>query len=171
MTRHAAAGLLCGLVLAIGGCGDGDTVSVIAPLPERLLPDRLGSYSVDTETSADKVFDEAGENSLTGRGRVFTLRKDGAVKGALQVGVLKPEFDTDDIEVRRGVRTNIETGRYRWFKVDEQWVGVQDLPELRLYVWFPPRGDLYEVLQLQPDVPDQKQLLADILSYQREDSA
>ena len=155
------------LVVAVTACGDDSAAGTAGPLPERVLPSTLQQYTVAQETSAQKAFASAGENSLTARGAVWTLREDGAVRGALQVGVLKPEFDTDDIDVRRGVRSFIENGRYRWFKVEDQWVGVQTLPELRLYLWFPPRSDVYQVLQLQPDVPDQKQLLTEILTYQQ----
>ena len=161
--------LLCSapLVLSAVACGSPETTKVAASLPERVVPPEIRGFQTKREPSADKAFASAGKNSLTARGAVWTLRADGAVKGALQVGVLKPQFDAREIEVRRGVRANIERGQYRWFKVDGQWVGVQDLPELRLYLWFPPRGDVYEVLQLQPDVPDQKQLLESILTYQK----
>lgn len=162
--RAAAAALL---MLAITGCGQERATAEARPL-QRVVPSQLGAYSLAQEPSAGKAFAAAGENSLTARGAVWTIRKDGAVRGALQVGVLKPEFDTEDIDVRRGIRSFIENGRYRWFKVEDQWVGVQKLPELRLYLWFPPRGDVYQILQLQPDVPDQKRLLSEILAYQEE---
>lgn len=162
--RRAAGVVL--LMLALVACGDDTESREARPMPERIVPSQLGGYSLAQEPSAQKAFASAGESSLTARGAVWTIREDGAVRGALQVGVLKPEFDTEEIDVRRGIRSFIENGRYRWFKVEDQWVGVQELPELQLYLWFPPRGDLYQVLQLQPDVPDQKQLLTDILGYQ-----
>lgn len=155
------------ILLSLAGCGKSTPTRAAAPLPARVLPASLGVFTATEERAADKAFASAGKNSLTAHGAVWTLRQSGAVRGALQVGVLKPSYDTSDISVRRGVRSNIETGQYRWFKIRDQWVGVQDLPELRLYLWFPPRGDLYEVLQLQPDVPDQTGLLTDILTYQR----
>ena len=155
------------VVVTLAGCGDDKPRTVAADLPERVLPTTVGDYTAKREPAAQKAFASAGDNSLTAHGAVWTLRKQGAVRGALQVGVLKPEYDTEDIDVRRGVRSYIETGQYRWFKVAGQWVGVQELPELRLYLWFPPRGDLYEVLQLQPSVPDQKELLESIVTYQK----
>lgn len=158
------------VVLLATACGGDEPARVAAPLPDRVLPMQLAGLSVAPEPSAGKAFASAGNSSLTARGAVWTLRQDGAVKGALQVGVLKPKYDARDIDVRRGVRSNIETGQYRWFKVSDQWVGVQELAELRLYLWFPPRGDLYEVLQLQPDVPDQRGLLTAILDYQKADA-
>lgn len=167
MRRLAAAAAVLALLAASTGCGQGRTAQAAGPVPDRSLPATIAGYSTKLEPSAQKAFASAGSTSLTAHGAVWTLRQNGAVRGALQVGVLKPDFRTDDIDVRRGIRANIETGQYRWFKLDGQWVGVQDLPELELYLWYPPRGDLYEVLQLQPDVTDQKRLLAEILRYQK----
>lgn len=167
MRRPCAAAIALTLLAALTGCGKGRLAQAAAPLPDRSLPATIAGYSTRLEPSAQKAFASAGNTSLTAHGAVWTLRRDGAVRGALQIGVLKPKYDTEDIDVRRGIRANIETGQYRWFKIEHQWVGVQDLPELELYLWFPPRGDLYDVLQLQPDVTDQKQLLAEILRYQR----
>lgn len=161
--RAVLSAVLVGLLLV--GCGD-EPPRAAPPLPERVLPADLGGLTAKREPSADRAFASAGKSSLTARGAVWTLRSGDEVRGALQVGVLKPEFDADDIEVRRGVRSHIETGQYRWFKVRDQWVGLQELPELRLYLWFPPGGERYQVLQLQPDVPDQKKLLTDIIEFQ-----
>jgi hypothetical protein len=168
MTRALGAAVAMALLAALTGCGRGQTANAAAAsIPDRTLPPTIAGFTAKVEPSAQKAFASAGDTSLTARGAVWTLRRDGAVRGALQVGVLKPTFRTGDIEVRRGVRANIETGQYRWFKLEGQWVGVQDLPELELYLWYPPRGDVYEVLQLQPDVNGQKQLLAEILRYQK----
>lgn len=168
MSRLGLTALSLAAACAVAGCGEQEQAGIAPALPDRVLPMQFAGLTSAKESSAAKAFASAGKNSLTARGAVWTLRADGAVRGALQVGVLKPEYDAEEIEVRRGVRSNIETGRYRWFKVDDQWVGVQDLPELKLYLWFPPGGELYEVLQLQPDVPDQKTLLRQILAYQRD---
>lgn len=164
MRRCGAA--LIALAAAATGCADDAAARPVGSMPTLVVPARLGAYDTKLEPSADKAFAQAGKNSLTAEGAVWTFRRSGEVQGALQVGVLKPEFDTKDIDVRRGVRANIQTGQYRWFKVEDQWVGVQDLAELRLYLWFPARGDLYEVLQLKPDVPDQKALLREVIRYQ-----
>lgn len=158
-----------GLVALLSGCGGDAPAAVAADVPERLVPPRVGELVVTEETGVTEAFAEAGDTSMTAAGRFFTLRRpeDRQVQAALQVSVLKPEFDTGDIEVRRGIRSFIETGRYRWFKVDgHQWVGVQELPELRLYLWFPPRGDLFEVLQVRPEVPDPEALVTQIIEYQ-----
>jgi hypothetical protein len=150
------------------GCNQQQQVRVAAELPSHILPTKLGDLDTKQEPSAARAFASAGKSSLTARGVVWTLRQDGQVRGALQVGVLKPGHDTDDIDVRRGVRATIETGQYRWFKLEGQWVGVQDLTELTLYLWFPPRGDIYEILQVQPGLAGKKDVLASILRYQKD---
>jgi hypothetical protein len=167
MTRRCLLGLIAAGLLAVPACGDEAAGKPVGALPDRVLPATVQDMTAKVEPSAQRAFASGGNSSMTAKGQVWTLRRDGVVRGALQVGVLKSRFTTEDIDVRRGIRTNIETGKYRWFKVEGQWVGVQDLPELELYLWFPPRGDLYEVLQFQPEVPDQKALLAEILRYQK----
>jgi len=159
--------LLVLVLLLSVGCGSDGTARQAPPLPAKVIPPVLGDIVTAREKAADKAFTSAGPQSLTAHGGVWTLRADGAVRGALQVGVLKPKYDAREIEVRRGVRAHIETGQYRWFKVGDQWVGVQELSELTLYLWFPPGGTMYEILQVKPDVPEQKKLLKDILDYQR----
>lgn len=153
--------------LVVSACGQQQPVRLAAAVPERILPAHVAGLDAKQEPSAQRAFQAGGKHSLTAHGAVWTLRAAGAVQGALQVGVLKPGHDTKDIDVRRGIRSTIQTGQYRWFKVDGQWIGVQTLPELNLYLWFPPRGDLYEILQVQPKLADQKDLLAQILRYQK----
>ena len=80
--------------------------------------------------------------------------------------MLLDKYRTTDIGVRRGIRSTIETGLYRWFKVGDQWVGVQELKDLHLYLWFPPGGGTFEVLQLRPQFDAPKQLLADVIRFQ-----
>jgi hypothetical protein len=153
-----------------GSCG-GKAVAgeVASPLPSRMAPERVGDLVATIERSATKSFVKGGDSAMTARGAFWTIRRadNQQVQAALQVSVLKPRFDTGDIEVRRGVSHFIETGEYRWFKVGRQWVGVQELKELRLYLWFPAgRDDVFEILQVRPDYPDAKGLLADVLRYQ-----
>lgn len=166
--RPAFAALMLVLAAGLTSCGGGGGHRRAGAMPDRLLPAQLGDLSVSEEPSGVKAFKAAGRNSMVAEGKVLTLRgPDGSVDGALEVGVLRPKYDTKKIDVRRGIRSYIETGQYRWFKVGgRQWVGVQDLAELRLYLWFPPRGDLFEVFQVRPQVTDAKQLVAAAIAYQ-----
>jgi hypothetical protein len=160
------------LALVAGGCGGPAQAQPAGPLPARILPAEVAGLSAGEETTAGPAFGRAGKSSMVAKGAFWTLRKpsDQQVQAALQVSVLKPRFDSRDIEVRRGIRKFIETGEYRWFKVGDQWVGVQELAELRLYLWFPPRGDVFQILQVRPEFPNPKGLLTEVLRYQEASS-
>ena len=47
-----------------------------------------------------------------------------------------------------------------------QWVGVQAEPQLFVYLWMPPRHDIYVVLQLKSSVPNPDQVVADLIAYE-----
>jgi hypothetical protein len=165
-THRLVAVAVC--VLALAACG-GPPPRAARPLPDDVAPPSLEGLTVAREGSADAAFRAAGDASMIASGGVWTARSaDGALVAALQVSVLEPKYDTRDIAVRRGVRANIETGRYRWQKVLGQWVGIQELAETRLYLWFPPAGDLFEVLQVRRSDADPLRLLTGILRHQQE---
>jgi hypothetical protein len=166
--RLAAAATALVALLGLGACGGNAAASTPGPLPARVLPAQLGGLRASVEPGANRAFGKAGSSSMAARGQFWTIRNadDHQVQGALQVSVLKPRFDTRDIKVQRGIRQFIETGAYRWFKIDGQWVGVQELRELRLYLWFPSRHDEFEILQVRPDYPDPVGLLNQVLRYQ-----
>jgi hypothetical protein len=161
-----------GVVLTLTGttaCGGTSAAAPSRALPTQLVPTPLAGLSVSDEASGRKAFTAVGASSMVKEGKVLTLRRpDGSVEGALEIGLLKPKFDSADIEVRRGVRTNIETGQYRWFKVEGQWVGLQSLSDVNLYLWFPARGDLFEILQLRSSLPGQQAIVAQVIDHQRE---
>jgi len=168
MRAARASVLALTLMVAVGACGGGPT-PVAKPLPTDVLPASIEGLAVERETSADAAFTAAGPASMVASGGVWTARsEDGRLVAALQVSVLEPRYDAREITVRRGVRANIETGRYRWQKVDGQWVGTQELAETRLYLWFPPGGDLFEVLQVRRTAADPLRLLSGILKHQQE---
>lgn len=156
--------------LVAGACGGQAEARPAGPLPTRILPAAVHGLVAAEEADAGPAFRKAGKPSMVARGSFWTMRKpsDRQVQAALQVSVLKPKFDTEDIDVRRGISGFIETGEYRWFKMRGQWVGVQALAELRLYLWFPPRGDVFQILQVRPEFADPKGLLDAVLAYQQE---
>lgn len=161
--RRWAPLLLCALVACAGA-----HATVLQPsLPARILPAAIDGFDVRPEPSAASAFKTSYNVSLVAGGEVFTLRRDGMVDGSLQISVLKAKFSTHDPTVRRGIRSSIELGRYRWFKLAGQWIGEQSLQEIRLYLWMPPGGHLFEVLVVKPELGIPKQLLNDIITYQR----
>ncbi|HVE91175.1 MAG TPA: transglutaminaseTgpA domain-containing protein [Actinomycetota bacterium] len=163
--RAIAASVLLGMV----SCGGPDAPADKARLPDRILPAEVRGLKVAAEPEASKAYKRAGKRSLVATGQVLTMRRDDVVQAALQVGAFKPQFDSDDAEVRRGVRASIENGNYRFFKMDGQWIGEQRLSELSLYLWFPRGGRHYQVLVARPELGIPKDLLRDVLAYQRGD--
>lgn len=173
--RRAAPATAVVLALAVlsASCGGPAEATPVGSLPDNVLPSAVGSLAVAQETGVTDAFGRGGESSMVAKGSFWTLRSPATkqVQAALQVSVLEPDFSTEDIEVRRGIRTFIETGNYRWFKVEGQWVGVQELAQLRLYVWFPNgREDVFEVLQVRPEFPGPKALLTEIVRHQQKET-
>jgi len=73
--------------------------------------------------------------------------------------------------VRVGIRKAVNDVPFRWFKVlGKQWVGVQTAPQLFIYLWMPPRHDLYVVLQLKSTVPDPDSVATELVSYEENGS-
>ncbi len=159
------------VLLLMVSCGGPGAPAAKPRLPDRILPPEVQGLKVTEEKEASKAYEEAGPRSLVATGQVLTLRRDEVVQAALQVGAFKPQFDADDPQVRRGVRTSIENGNYRYFKMDGQWIGEQRLSELSLYLWFPPGGRHYQVLVSRPELGIPKDLLREVLAYQRGGSA
>ena len=166
-TNRRRAAVLASVALVLGGCGGGSP-ALTRTLPTDVVPAQLGALTPAREQSADDAFTRAGPASMVAAGGVWTARDGaGALVAALQVSVLEPKYDAQKIEIRRGVRANIETGRYRWTKIEGQWVGVQDLAETQLYLWFPPSGQLFEVMQVRRSAAEPQALLASVIHYQQ----
>jgi hypothetical protein len=155
--------LLCALV----ACSGARAALVQPALPARILPPSILGFEVRAEPSAAKAFKTSYRISLVADGKVFTLRRNGLVLASLQTSVLKAEYSTRKEVVRRGIRSSIELGEYRWFKLAGQWIGEQSLQEVRLYLWMPPGGHLFEVLVAKPELGIPKALLSAIVTYQR----
>lgn len=156
---------------ALAACGSAKPLPQ-PTLPARILPPQMDGLEARPEPEAAKEYDTAAkQKTLVAGGSVYTLRNAGEVVGALQVVLLKAKFPKTELDVVRGIRASIERGRYRYFKLDGQWIGEQKLPELSLYVWFPPGGNHYEILVVKPELGVPKDLLRAIIAYQREGAA
>jgi len=159
MRRALVTGLLAVLV---SGCGEGvvQTRPASRPFPDRLLPAVVHGLTVKAEPSAQKAFAGVGSTSTVSHGELWSLRRGQEVVASLQVAQLKDPLSTEEDEVRRGVREVVGNGHYRWFKVQgRQWVGVQEMGELSLYLWFPERTDLFAVAQVSSKVVDPESLV------------
>lgn len=167
MTRRFAA--LALLVLACAGCGETGVRTGPPKLafPSDPVPAVLGGATFTSEPAAAQAFRSVGPSSAVARGAVWTLHQGGIVVGAVQVSQLKGGLSTSEEAVRVGIRSMIGNGQYRWFKLEHrQWVGVQQSPRLTIYLWMPARKDLYEVLQLAPEVKNPEGVLQQLINFQ-----
>lgn len=173
MNRRAllAAAVVMAAGVAVGGCQvepDLKTRPVSVSFPTGMVPASLDGMQVKSEPSAATAFAAVGSRSAVARGEVWTLRRDGLVVGSVQVSQLKGGLTTKSDRIRRGIYGAVNNGSYRWFKVQhKQWVGLQEQPQLLIYLWLPPtRPDVFVVLQLKSDVPASEQVLTDLISYE-----
>lgn len=168
MMRHLA-GLAVALGLVAAGCAQPALQPRANPraLPRRVVPATLDGYRSAPVPAARQAFASVGASSAAAKGQVWTLSLGKEVVGALEVAELKGGLTTASEVVKAGIRSAINNGYYRWFKVlGAQWVGVQLAPALRIYLWLPPRKDIYEVLQLALSVPRPQQLVTKLIAYQ-----
>ena len=137
------------------------------PFPTGLVPADLDGLTVKPEPSAVAAFAAVGPQPAVARGQVWTLRNKALVVGDIQISQLKGGLSTASERVRQGIRAAVNNGSYRWFKVlDRQWVGVQTQPQLVIYLWLPPRTDIYELAQVRDSYPLSQQLVTDLIAYQ-----
>lgn len=173
--RGALAGcvlIVAGGVVALVARGDGDrpAAAVGAPvIPDRIVPEEVEGLRVTRETDIEGAFDAAGPDGLVATGRVFTLRDDEGVLGALQVGSFKPGLDATDRELREGVLGGVESGTFELTRVGDERIYVQRLAEQRILVWFSPRMEYYELFVGRQGFEAAERVFARILAYQRGD--
>jgi hypothetical protein len=143
-----------------------------------LVPAGFGRLELRRESSADGVFTPV-SGSVVQAGRLYTARHDGIVEGSVQLEQLRDSLQTSDQEVRQGIEQSLGGGAfhqlatpvyqfdgdclcratYTLVPVREQalhrWQTVleQDLPDLRVYLWFPPRRDVVVIVALRSEFP------------------
>lgn len=170
LTRRAAAviGTIL-LVLLVPGCvRDLDLRSkVSAGLPPRLAPETLREFSFTREKSTEQAYSQAGPESLIGSVRVFTVRRDEEVVGALHVAAFKRAVVKRQREARAGVLNGLGGGQFELRRIGEERIYVQRLPELHMFLWFPTRGAYYELLVTRRDFESAGELFNEILAFQR----
>ena len=141
-----------------------------------LLPSNLGPLELRHEPAADAVFRRV-TGSAVAAGRLYTVRHDGIVEGSVQLEQLRPSLMTSDAEVRQGIEQSLGGGSFQRlatpvYQFDgnclcaatyqlvpvrdqplhhSQDVLEQDLPDLRVYLWFPRGRDVVEIVALRAE--------------------
>src|SRR6202022_1901773 len=64
------------LAVLAGCAGQTSAVPPPRPLPVRIVPDRVGAYTVQAEPAAEQAYVGTGASVLVDRGRVFSLRRE-----------------------------------------------------------------------------------------------
>ena len=163
-------GLLAMLLAA--SCGGSSDVSTVAGLlepvlPQRIAPESLEGLRFEREPNAEAAYETVGDEGLVAVGRVFTVREDDIVQGALQVGAFKPGLEATDREIREGVLGDIGSGNFELTRIGNERIFVQELPEQTIYLWFPPRLEYYEVFVASKGFERADRVFAAVLAYQR----
>lgn len=167
--RRAAVALGATLALAavMTSCvRDVDLASAApADLPPRIAPRALGELRFHREPSTERVFAQAGPESLAGAARVYSVHDPEGVVGALQVVAFKQAVAERQREARAGVLGGLGTFELR--RVGSELIYTQILPEQHRYLWFPERGAYYELFIARPDFEEAGRVFADVLAFQR----
>lgn len=179
-----AAGLTVSL-LALGVLVTVPAAAVVPAPPRHdqlggLVPTGFGRLELHPEPSATSVFRHVA-GSVVSAGRVYSVRHDGIVEGSVQVEQLVGSLQTGDQEVRRGIEQSLGGGSFHQLSIPvvlfdggclcpgtytlvpvrnqalhrHQSVLEEDLPDLRVYLWFPPRRDVLVVVALRKEFTEQ----------------
>lgn len=157
--------LLAGGLLLCAACGQAASASAVVHLPSRILPAAIDGYTVNEEKQARAGFDVS--RTQVTEGRLFTLRAQGAVYAALEIGVLRSGLDTTDIDTQYAIRKQIGSGSYRYIRLAGQWVADQPRTDVHLIVWFPDsHHGIFEVLTVSDQMPHIDGFVSSLLRYQ-----
>jgi hypothetical protein len=161
MRRALVALLACACLAACGSAA----AAGVPLLPSRILPAAVDGYTVHEEAGARSGFDVP--RTQVTEGRLYTLRANGAVYAALQVAALRADLDTTDVDTQQGIRKQIGSGAFRYYRVAGQWVGDQQRPDVHLFVWFPDASPgVFEVLTVSNQLHDPVSFVGSLIHYQ-----
>lgn len=159
------------LVLLLSGCVQDVTLagSPSAELPARLVPPATDGVTFQREPSGEKVFAEAGPDSLVGTARVYSVRSGDDVVGALQAAAFKTSLSGRSRELRAGVLEGLGGGQFRLQRLGDRMLYVAEQPDQQLFLYFPEQGSYYELFIARRDFTLAAEVFLDLLAYQSGD--
>ncbi|HEX9713823.1 MAG TPA: transglutaminaseTgpA domain-containing protein [Actinomycetota bacterium] len=159
------------LAVSLGACAQAVVVAGGAPgeLPPRLVPERLGEVAFRREPLAERAYEQAGQSSLVHEGRVWTLRREGAVEAYVQIASFVGGIDALDDEVRDKVLDSIGTGGFELQRLGEERAWIQQLPEQRMLLSFGDDGRSFTLLVARRTFAEADEVFGDLLRYQHGD--
>jgi hypothetical protein len=156
------------LTLALLLCSCGQAVQASPrPLDTKLVPSALGAYTLTREKGGESQFAKVGSAALVSGGLLYSIHATGATLGSIEVTVFKPEIDVEDINddslsghcttspddcqghaILKGFQSNLGSGHFHRLYYGGERAYVTDLPDQRVYVWFPPGRNTMVILDL-----------------------
>jgi hypothetical protein len=162
----AAAASALTVLLLLTSCGQA-VQAAPRHLDTRLVPAQLGDYSFTREKGGESQFAKAGPDALVSAGLLYTVHAHNGTFGSVEVTVFKPDVDVEDIndesmtghcvdtpndcpghEILRGFQSNLGGGHFHRLYYRGQRAYVTDLPDQRVYVWFPRGKESMVILDL-----------------------
>ena len=156
------------MMMVLSSCGFGSVPPAgPAELPERLVPERIGKFTIQREASAERAFEQVGKDSLVYEGRVYTVRDGSDILATFQAGAFESAARTNETAIRAGITENIGAGSFEVTRIGADPVNVLTLPGRRVLLWFAYDGDFYQLLEAIEDFDEADEVFGAILAYQR----
>ena len=192
----AATGVIVMVAMLAAACGTVVQAEKARKLPAGLVPAQIGAYQLKFEPAPSRQYRLAGSDALVSDGKVYSISADGATDGVVEVSVFKPDLDISDIddeyaiqncaetrntddpsvspvcpghEVFIGIQKNLGTGHFqRKYYRNYERAYEMDLPDQRIYLWFPPNTQTMVMVVLLGQMGQQAsdQLFHALLDYQ-----
>lgn len=164
--RRAAVAGATMLVLLLSSCSQA-AMSAPRTLDDDLVPNRVGVFEFRRERGGEKQFAKAGADALVSTGRLYSIHRDNSTEGSIELALFKPDVSIEDIndeeksgectvhpeacpghDVLRGFQASLGSGHLHRLYYRDQRAYEIDLPDQRLYVWFPKGKETIVILSL-----------------------
>ena len=172
LAQPGPAALVLVLAAFLSGCSQQaglEGASAPVSFPSRIVPEApetLLGYQFRREPSAESAYTRVGDAALVSEGRVWTVRSGEVVEGSLQVALLRKDLDGRDPTVQEKVEQGLG-GAFRDEQVGFVTLRTRDLPEQRLYLWFPPDRNVMVLMVFRKQFPDGPRLARGVLAHIR----
>jgi hypothetical protein len=170
--QPGAASVLLVLVALLSGCAQQaglEGASAPVSYPDRIVPEEpetLLGYRFQREQDAEGVYAKVGDRALVSEGRVWTVRSGEVVEGSVQVALLRDDLDGREPKVQEQVEKGLG-GAFRDEQVGFVTLRTRDLPEQRLYLWFPPERNVMILMVFRKQFTDGPRVARAVLGYVR----
>jgi transglutaminase-like putative cysteine protease len=167
----ATAALLLLLLLAgaaLPGCASQSGRPKASPgYPDKTVPDGLLRYTFAREAKVEDRFRKPRSVALVSEGRVWTIHEGDVIQGSVQISLFKPTVDGQDASVEHQVERGVAGSDFTTVHAGLARLRVVDLPEQRMFVWFPPDRNAMVLVVTRKKFTEADRLVRALLAYQR----